>query len=191
MGGRGGSEEKAWKSFGSEVPAVTCWVTTMVIFGSPLCRGGKICATGHDLRPSFCSSVFFVDPDNREIVLLRYFKGPSQWGSSNISGTFNFLGGDDVHLYCWEPREVRGANPGMKKCSLLRQFRSTSNINNSYFVCLLRFSPREGNHVDGKLSQISVQLAREPGISYWFWIKFWSKFSIKFNIRGQADSFKK
>ena len=72
-GGQGGSEEKAWKSFGSEVPAVTCWVTTMVIFGSPPCRGGRICATGHDLRPSFCSSVFFVDPDHREIGLLRYF----------------------------------------------------------------------------------------------------------------------
>ena len=72
MGGEG-SEEKAWKSFGSEVPAVTCWVTTMVIFGWPPCRGERICATGHDLCPSFCSSAFFVDPEHREIGLNRYF----------------------------------------------------------------------------------------------------------------------
>ena len=35
--------------------------------------GERICATGHDLRPSFCSSVFFVDPDHREVVLVQYF----------------------------------------------------------------------------------------------------------------------
>ena len=74
MGGEGGfrgkSMEKFWiRSAGRNLLSHEQWLYS----GRRSAGGERICATGHDLRPSFCSLVFFVDPDHREIVLLRYF----------------------------------------------------------------------------------------------------------------------
>ena len=88
------------------------------------------------------------------------------------------------YLYCWEPREVRGAKPGMKKWSLLslllRYFIDILLLNGNISFLHPHWwkvaveitsqisglvSPGEGNHVDGELSQVRVQLPGEPQAS--------------------------
>merc|ERR1712070_704858 len=87
---------------------------------------------------NICSSTSLVDMRPRKsAVAVRY----KQWrGSaahiiflaSNIccvsSGTVNAR-------YCWEPRDVRGANPVMKKCKRGKGIKLTAILRRSQFNC--------------------------------------------------------
>ena len=149
--------EEAWKSSVSVAPTVTCWVTTLVIFGSQRCGGA----------------------DGGVSVPLDTTSGPIFLQTFVFFSFPNILTSVMWYLYCWEPREVRGAKPGMKKWSLLILLLR-------YFIDILLWngnisflhphwwkveitsqisglvSPGEGNHVDGELPQVGVQLAGEP-----------------------------
>ena len=114
---RSNHSEKAWKSFGSVAPSVTCWVTTLVIFGSRRYRGQQ---GGGDLCHWTQLLAHFSSSDNFEEISDRHCGDFSSWLKTFMGEylivilIWSWWG----YLYCWDPREVRGAKPGMKKWSL-------------------------------------------------------------------------
>ena len=50
------------------------------------------------------------------LVTIQFTAAPKATSSVKIQHTPSLMG--FVHLYCWLPRAVRGAKPGMKKCNL-------------------------------------------------------------------------
>jgi hypothetical protein len=87
---------------------------------------------------SICSSTSLVDMRPRNMVeAVSYL--PCLGSAAHImflASNICWVSSGTVRaLYCWEPRDVRGANPIMKKCSLGKGTRLTAIFLRSLFSC--------------------------------------------------------
>merc|ERR1740127_35732 len=109
---------------------------------------------------SICSSTSLVDMRPRKraaAVRYRPCRGSAahiMFFASNIcwvsSGTVNAR-------YCWEPREVKGANPVMKKCNRGNGIKLTAILRKSQFNC-----PGNRKHVVTPLIAADTRWFKSP-----------------------------